>query len=307
MPEKEFLFLPLPPSLIPAWTCSSSQRSYLVAQHHVMDCVFEDWPWAETNEHLVPASDLLDDLALPHSSKSCYFEQHSFDWDEDLLAQLDDFILFPETASEGLESFDKPSLPSQYDGETASQSSPATSFTEPVSSPVVSLADVPNQSGVEDQPNVGANLDIQRPHRRRRQSTVFPCMLCKRVCFTSVEARPAFPHTLSCILFHSLTLVVDDTTLDILSPSSVRNPQSSLCSRKTPLNLDRPLQQYLHPHWSDRDVAKHSQQRMSSKDIGKASTIASQKSDQRSGSSVLSADAKLLRGYGREETICWST
>jgi hypothetical protein len=46
---------------------------------------------------------------------------------------------------------------------------------------------------------------------------------------------------------------------------------------------------------------------MSSKDIGKASTIASQKSDQRSGSSVLSADAKLLRGYGREETICWST
>ena len=62
-----------------------------------MDEVFEDWPWAEPNIHLDPASDLLDDLTLPQSYKSCHLEQQSFDWDGDLFAQLDDFILFPDT------------------------------------------------------------------------------------------------------------------------------------------------------------------------------------------------------------------
>jgi hypothetical protein len=46
---------------------------------------------------------------------------------------------------------------------------------------------------------------------------------------------------------------------------------------------------------------------MSSNGIGKAFTIASQQSGQRNGSSVQSSDAKLLRGSGRGETICWST
>lgn len=156
-----------------------------------MDGVFEDWPWAHANNHFDSASHLLDDLTLSQYSKCCDPEQHSFHWDEDLLAQLDDFILFPDTVGEELESFDKPTSPSQCDGETVSQSSPTSSFTE--SSPVLSLSDVPSQSGTEDQRPFDANVDDRRPQRRRRPSTVFPCKLCKRVCFTSVEARLAFP------------------------------------------------------------------------------------------------------------------
>lgn len=62
-----------------------------------MDAVFGDWPWPATNTYFDPTSDLLDDLNFAQASKSCHFEQQSFDLDGELFAQLDDFILFPET------------------------------------------------------------------------------------------------------------------------------------------------------------------------------------------------------------------
>jgi hypothetical protein len=272
-----------------------------------MDGIFEDWPWSEANNYVDPASDLLDDLTFQQSSKSYHFEQQSFDWNEDLFAELDDFILFPETACEEYESFDKPSLSSHYDGETASQSSPSSSLP---SSPAVSLADGPSKASAEEEQHVVvANLDNERPHRRRRTNTVFPCTLCKRVCFTSVEARLISPHTSGSVFFCLLTLVVDDITLDMSSLSSAWNSRPSLCSLKPSLPLDHSnrLQQRFRLPRRNRDVAKHSQQRMSSNGIGKAFTIASQQSGQRNGSSVQSSDAKLLRGSGRGETICWST
>ena len=179
--------------------CRNFQRPYIFAILYTMNEMFDSWPW-DTPGHqshqaaelervdsfdVALSSDVLADLNLPLPSTHCDAGQPSFGLDEDLFAHIDDFILFPDHLSVEIWPLEESKSSQRIDGATSTQSSPVSSTNECVSSPSTSQPDILDQ----EQHRTSTNTNRQRNQRRRRTATVFPCALCTRVCFTSVEAR----------------------------------------------------------------------------------------------------------------------
>jgi hypothetical protein len=131
------------------------------------------------------SSDLLADLTLPQTSGPRDEDQPSFGLDEDLFAHMDDFILFPDHSGVEIWPLEESRSSQCTDGATSTESSPVSSTIDCVSDLSTSRTDVLDQG----QHRISTNTNQQRYQRRRRTATVFPCALCTRVCFTSVEAR----------------------------------------------------------------------------------------------------------------------
>ena len=177
-----------------------------------MESLLENWSWATPDELSMPTVpmpdqashatltgnalpfDLLQDLALPSSSNSfascCNANQTLPSFDEDMFWCLDDFILYPDDAhSEELRLFDNTASQRLEVVETTAHLSPVSSITESLPSPATSYISSIGASTPQEQYNDNESGDQGRSGRRRRNSTVFPCTLCERVCHTSVEAR----------------------------------------------------------------------------------------------------------------------
>lgn len=177
-----------------------------------MESLLEDWPWATFNQ-AAPAStasdclshpqfslndaalpsDLLHDLSLPSSSalpsKPYDVDQTLPSFDEDMFSCLDDFILYPDQQSEELRLFESQPRHQSRAIETDSYLSPVSSMTESYPSPTISQISSVEAHTPEQQRNDSDSVDKELHRRRRRNSTVYPCTLCDRVCHTSVEAR----------------------------------------------------------------------------------------------------------------------
>ena len=128
---------------------------------------------------------LLGDLTLPQTSKPRDEDQPSFGLDEDLFAHMDDFILFPDHSGAELWPLEESPSSQCTDEATSTQSSSASPTNDCVSFLSTSHTDILDQ----EQHRISTSTNQQRHQRRRRTATVFPCALCTRVCFTSVEAR----------------------------------------------------------------------------------------------------------------------
>jgi hypothetical protein len=155
-----------------------------------------------------PSFDLLQDLTLPSSNPSsscCNVNQELPSFDEDMFSCLDDFILYPDAHCEELRIFDN--TPSQRSEavENTSHLSPVSSITESLPSPATSYLGSVGASTPQEQYNDNEGGGRDKNPRRRRNSTVFPCTLCERVCFTSVEARYYPPRSAIPCLMHLLT------------------------------------------------------------------------------------------------------
>lgn len=124
--------------------------------------------------------DLLDDLSGVTPFKAQEMEQDFPAFDEDwfLNANIDDFILFPDSSKDDVTTTEETCNLQRVETEASTTLSPVSTISGSISSPVSS------QGSPET-----TNTDLQRPRRRRRNGAVFPCELCTRVCFTSVEAR----------------------------------------------------------------------------------------------------------------------
>lgn len=297
-----------------------------------MNAAFEDWPWAmpavqpiltatlpdfhsteygrfDLTDNAIP-DDLLHDLTFPSSSASLskpyQVNQSSFDIDEDMFSCLDDFILYPDEPSEELRLFDSPPKPRREDTKAGSQLSPATSFDDSCSSPATSHIDSLASNSPRGQDSIDEDRRKQPKGRRRHNTTVFPCTLCDRICYTSVEARYVLSHV-SIALLTPLIHVIDDTTLATSNLSDVLKPWSfhSICNLYLITTHLCRVKQQLRRLRKGIDARKDSPPRMSSNATARASTTASRKLGPRLGSSVQLRDARLLIGFGLGGITCW--